>query len=195
MRTIQATTKSAIVPEQRAQPPEGEPVGVDRSDRPSAVDLEERACGRRLDEPEPEQRSASPRPRARGTRRSRPPGPSPSREVDAPEEQELQQGDHDRDRDHQSAEADEQAEPARVHARRGREDLAPGAPPPGPKRRGADATSPAPRRRRRARECSEHQDVADGLRSRRMSPFEPFATPLQNRSVAPVPKTPPAGTA
>ncbi len=37
--------------------------------------------------------------------------------------------------------------------------------------------------------------VRPGLRSRSTSAFEPLATPLQNRSVAPVPKTPAAGTA
>ena len=37
--------------------------------------------------------------------------------------------------------------------------------------------------------------VMPGLRSSSTSAFEPLATPLQNRSVAPVPKTPPAGTA
>ena len=37
--------------------------------------------------------------------------------------------------------------------------------------------------------------VSAGLRSSRTRPFDPFSTPLQKRSVALVPNTPPDGTA
>ena len=48
---------------------------------------------------------------------------------------------------------------------------------------------------RRAKSAPRVRSMSAGLRSRRTSPLDPLATPVQNRSVAPVPKMPAVGTA
>ena len=182
--------------EQRPDPAQREPVRVERPDVASGVDLDERARCRRLDEPEAEQRQRRPDDDRDVRERAGEAARDARDRVDARDQEPLHGGDDDDDRDQEEPEPDEQARSASrtsARTRRGSGPTCGGA----PTRSGATGVHVA-RTTAKTSSAEEHpstRTVAPGFRSSLARAAEPRSTPEQKRSVAPVPSTPPVGTA
>ena len=95
--------------EERPDPAQRDPVGLHRADRPTLVDLDERARRRGLDEPEPEERHRAADRESENGERSRPLTRDDAEQVDQPEHEPLHERRHDRDRDQEHADPEEEA--------------------------------------------------------------------------------------
>ena len=144
----------ADTPEEGARLPEREPVGAERAHRPTQVELDQGAGGRRLDERQPEERDR----RSDRHHREHDRAGALAGRIDAgldPEEAEAAQNERLEERDRKAEGQEDEPDPEEerraphVHPARGREDLSPGATP-GQAKRGARPPG-------RARDAESHE--------------------------------------
>ncbi len=143
----------------------GEPVGLERPDRPVGVDLNERSRGRRLHQSQTDQRERRPeRERNEPHRAAASLSHLDADDVRRAQQERLEERDEQPDRHEQDADADEQPPPPDVHLPGGRERLAPGAPTGQVDRRGRPPGRPGEQEDGEEDEPAEHEGEGSGVR-------------------------------